>query len=382
MKKILFAIFLLSGLLLSVPVLAQYAPVEAVGEVSAADAASVDSSEKIFTGQVKEILEEKTVTREDGSTVKQQNVRITGLDRGFEKQEVVADGIGDIDMMETHAVSAGDKVIVQETTKVDGTKFYVITDFVRTGTLFWLFVLFCISLLALGKWKGLKSLISLFVSFLIFLKVMLPMIIAGWNPLTTSVFCSVLILGAIIYITWGWNKKAHLATVSIFLSLAFTGAISILFSRLASLSGIQEDATFLIGMLNHTVDFKGLLLAGIIIGTLGVLDDVVVAQISAVEQMSDLDRHLSWRDLYKRGIAVGIDHISSMTNTLFLAYAGAAVPLMLLFAVTENASFSQIVNNELIATEIVRTLCGSLGLILAVPLSTIIAAIAYQRKIS
>jgi len=209
------------------------------------------------------------------------------------------------------------------------------------------------------------------------MKFIIPRILAGNSPLLISILGAIVILAAIIYITWGFSRKANLAMLTIALSLIITGLISILFTALTKLSGLaQEEAMFLVGLSNVTINFQGLLLAGIIIGTLGVLDDVVISQISAIEQLKEANPNLSKYEFFKRGLKVGIDHLSSMTNTLFLAYAGASLPLLLLFSLKQEPflTFSQVLNNEMIATEIVRTLVGSVGLILAVPLATFVGA--------
>ena len=190
-----------------------------------------------------------------------------------------------------------------------------------------------------------------------------------------------MILAVVIYLTEGFNKKSHIASISIFISLLITIFISYIFVEFAKLTGLaSEETAYIINIGSSIINFKGLLLAGIIIGTLGVLDDVVVAQITTVEQMFLINKNSNSVEIFKKAYEVGVSHISSMTNTLFLAYAGASMPLLLLFISGESAfsNFSQIINNELIATEIVRTLAGSIGLILSVPISTILAVYSFK----
>jgi uncharacterized membrane protein len=187
---------------------------------------------------------------------------------------------------------------------------------------------------------------------------------------------SFLILFLIIYVTEGFKKRSHITVLSIFLSLVITVFLSWFFVSLTKLTGVSSEETgFLVELAGRVINFKGLLLAGIIIGVLGVLDDVVIAQVATVEQIEDVDPSLSGMDLFKRSYEVGVSHISSMTNTLFLAYAGVSMPLLILFLSGQSAfsDWTQIINNEAIATEIVRTLAGSIGLILSVPISTAIA---------
>ena len=156
-----------------------------------------------------------------------------------------------------------------------------------------------------------------------------------------------------------------------------------MFICLSKLTGItSEEVSYLATIGATTVNFKGLVLAGIIIGALGVLDDVVISQITTVEQLAGADNNISKRELFKRAYKVGVSHISSMTNTLFLAYAGASLPLLILFVSGQSVftGWLQVINNEAIATEIVRTIVGSIGLILSVPIATYLAVNAFSKK--
>ncbi len=336
-----------------------------------------------FEAKVIEVLEEKKVTREDGSTAIQQNLKLKGLAGDFKGKEFVFSGIGDIEVMSAFQAKKGDKVVVSYSVGEDGAGTFYVTDFVRRGYLYLLAIVFSVVIVLIGKKQGFKSLISLILTFVVIMKYIVPKIVAGGNPLFVSIIGSVIILAVIIYLTWGFKLKAHIGLLSILLSLIITGLISILFTKLTELSGLSdENAMFLVGLSKTAINFKGLLLAGIVLGTVGVLDDVVISQISSVEQLSDANKSWKFKELYKSAMKVGVDHISSMTNTLFLAYAGASLPLLLLFNLNSGPfiNFSQIINNEAIATEIVRTLTGSVGLMLAMPLSTLIAAKYYARK--
>ncbi|NTU99009.1 YibE/F family protein, partial [Candidatus Falkowbacteria bacterium] len=237
--------------------------------------------------------------------------------------------------------------------------------------------------LAVGGFKGLRSLLSLVLSFFVIMDFIIPKILAGSDPVLITVAGSFFILIFIIYLTEGFNRLAHISVLSIFLSLLTTVLLSWFFVDITKLSGLAtEDASFLIGLGNGDISFQGLLMAGIIIGALGVLDDVVISQVAAVSELYITDSTLSRWDLFSRAYKVGVSHISSMTNTLFLAYAGASITLLILFSSGQSgfSSWGQAVNNEMIATEIVRTLAGSIGLILAVPISTYLAVWAIKRK--
>jgi len=209
------------------------------------------------------------------------------------------------------------------------------------------------------------------------MKIIVPKILTGTNPLLISIFGSILILLLVVYLTEGINKKSHLAVLSITLSLIIVGIFSVVFTNISKLTGFaQEEAMFLISFGKSMINFKGLLLAGIIIGTLGVLDDAVISQIASVKQIKNANSNLSKKEVYKNSMKIGVSHMSSMINTLFLVYAGASLPLLLLFTINESPflSFNQIINNEIIAVEIVRTLAGSIGLILSIPIATFLAS--------
>ncbi len=338
----------------------------------------------VFKAEVVRVLEEQDKTRADGQVYQQQNVLLRGVDGEYKDKEITYYGIGELDVLGAINVEEGDKVLVLASPDMDGNTNFYVTEHVRTSGLLWLALIFAGLVLLVGKKQGGKSLIALVISFAIIMFMVLPLILRGYNPILISVTGSILILAINIYLTWGIKLKAHIAVVSIVLSLAATGVLAVIFTEVTKLTGATgEDLMFLLNIGGFTVDFKGLLLAGMILCTVGVLDDVIISQISAVEQIKIASHHLTTGQLFIRTLRIGVDHLSSMTNTLFLAYAGAALPLLLLFNVKQEPflSFSQIINNELIATEIVRTLVASIGLTLAVPFSTLIAAKFLKVKV-
>jgi uncharacterized membrane protein len=339
-------------------------------------------TETVFKAEVIEIIEERNNILGDGSESFQQNLKLKGLSGEHKGKEFEFIGINDFDVINKNYYEKGDKVLVVASVGPEGVKYYI-TDYVRSNGLLWLFILFLAILILVGKWKGFRAAISLTLSFLIIVKFIIPNILAGYNPIFITAFGSILILLSVIYLTEGINKKSHIASFSIFVSLIITIIISYLFVEIARLSGLaNEETAYIINIGEAVINFKGLLLAGIIIGTLGVLDDIIIAQVATVEQMYSLSKDKDPVKVFKKAYQVGISHISSMTNTLFLAYAGASMPLLLLFISGESAfsGFSEIINNELIATEIVRTLAGSIGLILSVPISTVLATYFLKTK--
>lgn len=331
----------------------------------------------VFKAEVVKIIQEQIITREDGSNAKQQDLLLRGISKEWKDKEFEYNGISDIDVTGANLYKVGDKVFVNYVKNVDGGEDYYITDYVRSNALFWLVFLFVAIIISVGRLKGVKSLITLALSFLIIGKFIVPQIMSGGNPLFITIVGALLILAINIYFTEGINKKSHLAVLSVFISLIITFILSWIFTAWTRITGMaQEEAMFLVGSSNIAIDFKGLLLAGIIIGTLGVLDDVIIGQIESVNQIQEANPSFTKKQLFKAAYKVGNAHLGAIVNTLFLTYAGASLPLLLLFYInpTGNISFEQILNNEMMSTEIIRTIVGSIGVALAMPIATVLAA--------
>lgn len=271
----------------------------------------------------------------------------------------------------------GDKVLVLSIPTEMGNQFMIV-DFVRRDGLVLLFILFAIFAVAIGRKWGLASLLGMAYSFFVIFKFLLPQIIEGNSPVVSAIIASVFIVPVTFYLSHGINKKTHIAIFSTILTLVLTGLLAASFIEITHLTGFAaEEAIFLQN--THTFNMKGILLAGIIIGVLGILDDITISQASIVEELHDANKKSSPAELYSRAMNVGRDHISSLINTLVLVYTGASLPLLLLFY-ESSRPFSEIINVEMVADEIVRTLVGSIGLILAVPLTTFIASFVLKRK--
>lgn len=267
----------------------------------------------------------------------------------------------------------GDKILVTIGLRPDGVLTVYFADFVRSDSLLWLTAIFILVILVISGWKGLRSLLSMAFSLLVIIGYIIPHILAGEDPLLVSIAGSVILLGVTLYLTYGWNLKTHAAVISMILVLLVTGTLaglSVLFTRLMG-SG-DESALFLLQMLNTPINLRGLLLGGMIIGALGVLDDLVTTQSSAVFELHHANASLGFRGLFKSAMRIGQDHVAATVNTLVLAYAGAALPMLLMFSLGRG-NYGSLVNFEFVAEEIVRTLVGSLGLVTAVPLTTTIA---------
>lgn len=265
----------------------------------------------------------------------------------------------------------GDKVVVS-----DGQ----IVDYVRRPSLYLLAGLFVVSAIVIaGKW-GINSILGMGYSFWVIFKFILPMILKGYNAVTVSIIGAMFIIPVTFGLSHGINRKTINAMVGTIVSMIIVGILSVVFVNISRLTGFAvEEAGFLQYQLGGIINMKGILLAGIIISTLGVMDDITVSQSSIVEELRKANSKLSKKELFIRSMRVGKDHISSMVNTLVLVYAGASLPLLLLF-VNNPHPFSEIINYEIIADEVVRTMVGSIGLILAVPITTFIACYGFGRK--
>ncbi|MGW1427689.1 YibE/F family protein [Streptomyces sp. NPDC001108] len=251
---------------------------------------------------------------------------------------------------------------------------YSVTDVARKFPMTLLAGVFALVVVAVGRMRGVMALIALAVSFAVLTLFILPAILQGSNPLLVAVVGSSAIMLIALYMCHGPTARTSVAVVGTLVSLLLIGLLGSLFIGWASLSGNTDDDTGLIHGLYPHIDMSGLLLAGVIIGSLGVLDDVTVTQTSAVWELHQANPTLGVRDLYRAGIRIGRDHIASVVNTLVLAYAGAALPLLLLFTVAQS-SMGTVANSELVAEEIVRTLVGSIGLVASVPVTTALAAL-------
>ncbi|PWU55027.1 YibE/F family protein [Micromonospora sp. S4605] len=293
-----------------------------------------------------------------------------GPDTGREVQTPVPSGPG------APAVAVGDEIILVELTDpADPTaSSYNIAEHQRGKPLVWLVLLFAAAIVAFGRWRGLAALAGLAASFAILLAFVLPGISAGGSPLLIAIVGAALIMFVVLYLTHGVTAQTSVAVLGTLGSLVLTGVLGTLATAATHLTGYgSEDATTL-SMFQADVDLHGLLLAGIIIGSLGVLDDVTVTQAATVTELAHANPGLSRLQLYRAATRVGRAHIASTVNTIVLAYAGASLPLLLLLT-ADSRSVTQILTSEFLAQEIVRSAVATLGLIAAVPLTTALAAL-------
>jgi uncharacterized membrane protein len=267
----------------------------------------------------------------------------------------------------------GDGLVLTATTLADGTTIYNFSDYQRTGSMWVLVVLFVVAVVALGRWRGVGALAGLAISISVLVAFVLPALLDGSSPVLVAIVGSSVIAFASLYLAHGFNSPTNVALLSTLAALALTGVLAWFFIEVTSLTGLSDENSLFLEALGLRIDPRGLLLAGVVIGSLGVLDDVTVTQVSAVGELHRARPTASARELYRSALVIGRDHISSTVNTLFLAYAGAALPLLLLFTEVRQA-IADTAMREQVAVEIVRTLVGSIGLVAAVPIATALAA--------
>ena len=276
-------------------------------------------------------------------------------------------------------LEAGDEILVTIGLRPDGILTVYFADFLRIKSILWLTAIFAVTILVISRWKGLRSLVSMALSLTIIIGYIIPNILTGEDPLRVSITGSIVLLAVTLYLTYGWNLKTHAAVLSMVLVLLITGALAGLFVVVTRLTGSgDENALFLLQMLNTQINLRGLLLGGMIIGALGVLDDLVTTQASAVFELHHANPSLGFEHLFRAAMRIGQDHVAATVNTLVLAYAGASLPMLLMFSLGRG-DYGTLVNFEFVAEEIVRTLVGSLGLVTAVPLTTAIAILFALR---
>ena len=254
---------------------------------------------------------------------------------------------------------------------------YSFADVERTRPLALLGVLFAVAVIALGRFTGARALLGLGLSLLVVTGFVLPALIAGENALLVALAGSAVVMFAVLYLAHGVKVQTSIAVLGTLTSLTLTVLLAQLFVGLTALTGLGSDETSLLSATVGELDLRGLLLAGIVIGSLGVLDDVTVTQAAAVWELHLARPQASARELYRSGIRIGRDHIAATVNTLVLAYVGASLPLLVVYELA-GSGLRDILTSEVVAQEVVRTLVGSLGLVAAVPVTTLLAALTVR----
>lgn len=279
-------------------------------------------------------------------------------------------------------VEEGDRVVVMIEEYEGGYEAYI-SDYQRSNYLLYLTILAIALVLLIGRLKGLKSIISLGLTIAAVVYILLPQILRGANPIPLSIMISIGVTVITIFLVGGINSKGVSAILGTVAGVVIAGVISYLVGNSAHLTGLSaEEATMLIYIPQGIeFDFKNLLFSGIILGSLGAVMDVGMSISSSVAEVYKANNSLSIRELFDSGMNVGRDIMGTMINTLILAYTGTSIPMLLVFMAYET-SMTKIINLDIIATEVVRSLSGSIGLILTIPITAIISSVLIKRRVS
>ncbi|MFJ8073477.1 YibE/F family protein [Streptomyces sp. NPDC096176] len=338
-----------------------------VVRVEKVDCKDVNAAQVPPTGDTSTPEGREAVAAQQGRCARATVEVVSGKDKGRTFVEIVQPDA-------PRQLSEGQGVVVAYAPDAPRDLQYSVTDVDREFPMALLAGIFALAVVLVGRMRGVMALIALAVSFAVLTLFILPAILQGSNPLIVAVVGASAIMLIALYMCHGVTARTSVAVLGTLVSLLLIGLLGSLFIGWASLSGNTDDNTGLIHGLYPDIDMSGLLLAGVIIGSLGVLDDVTVTQTSAVWELHQADPEMGPRALYRAAIRIGRDHIASVVNTLVLAYAGAALPLLLLFSIAQSG-VGAVANSELVAEEIVRTLVGSIGLVASVPVTTALATL-------
>ncbi|MBP7774504.1 YibE/F family protein [Candidatus Woesebacteria bacterium] len=328
-----------------------------------------------FVGVVEEVVTEKKLATEEKYI---QTVRVKLVDS--DEQATVQYGDDMQALEKSQRLTPGEKVLVVKQPLYGGGSELVIADKYRLPVLWWLLGGLVAVVFVVGRWRGMGAFAGMLVSLGILVWFVVPHILSGENPLLVTVLGSLGIGTVTLYLSHGLSIKTHISLISLYLVLGLVCALTLMSVFVGHFVGMgSEEALFLRAGSTATINLQGLFIGGVILGALGVLDDIIVAQVAVVFQLKAAQKNIQLPELYSRGLFVGKEHVASLVNTLALAYAGANLPLFLLFMLNKYTPTWVIFNSEAIAEEVVRTLVGSIGLVAAVPLTTLIAAVVATR---
>jgi uncharacterized membrane protein len=329
---------------------------------------------------------EERVSAEVLQIVEQYEREVTGTGASTQVQEVRAvlqSGArsGEVVRFENDLVELepGDDIFLYRLVTINGQEIITFADFERRPVLVIVSVIFVTLLLLFAGWHGLRSLVSLLLSVAAIIFLLVPALLAGYNPVVASVGIAGAVLALVLFGTHGFGPRVWIAFGGTFSAVTITGIIAYIASDAMRLTGFGSDASVYLNFATDgELDLAGLLLGGIIIGILGVLDDISITQASVVQELKGANPNFTFQELYARASRVGKYHLGSIVNTLALAYVGVSLPLILLYSKTES-SLGLILNQEVVAGELLRIIVGSIGLILAVPATTAVAAWYFQN---
>jgi uncharacterized membrane protein len=270
-------------------------------------------------------------------------------------------------------VAEDDTLVVSRDAGADGGPAYAFVDFARDTPIIVLAVAFAVVVGLVARMRGLAALVGLTFAFVVLLQFVLPGLLGEHSPTLVSLVGSAAIMFVVLYLAHGFSARTTTALMGTLFGLALVAVLGTVAVDVTRLTGLTSEETTTLNNFDPTLNFSGLVLAGVVVAGLGVLNDVTITQASAIWQLHEVSPEMTWRELYRRGMVVGRDHIASTVYTIVFAYAGAALPLLLLFEIYSQP-FWTIVTSSAVAEEIVRTMVGAIALVLAVPVTTAVGA--------
>ena len=292
------------------------------------------------------------------------------------------EGAGDFQQVElppevvAAGVEAGDTLVLTRDGGAEGGPSYAFFDYARDVPIMVLALAFAVVVGLVARLRGLASLVGLAFAFFVLLQFVLPGLLAQESPTLVSLVGSAAIMFVVLYLAHGFSARTTTALVGTLFGLTLVAVMGSMAVSVARLIGLTTEETVTLQRYDPTLDFSGLVLAGIVVAGLGVLNDVTITQASAIWQLHEVSPDITWRELYNRGMTVGRDHIASTVYTIVFAYAGAALPALLIFELSSRPLWTTV--TSALAEEVIRTLVGAIALVLAVPVTT--AAGAFFAK--
>jgi uncharacterized membrane protein len=332
-------------------------------------------TETFYKANVLKILDQGVDTSY-GMTSPFQKVLLKILDRDMSGKEITIEHGKGFNLDKSQMVTIGDTVLVVKSSNVNNDPTFQIADQYRLDKVIPIIIGFFVVIILLSGWQGVGSIVGMVISLGVIVKYIVPQILSGSDPLFVSIVGCLVIMVITIYLAHGFSRKTTVALVSTFITLVVTGLLSILFVKITHLTGLgTEDAASLKLGPTANINFRGLLLGGILIGSLGVLDDVTTGLSASIFELAKANPAYKFKDFIKSGLIIGREHIASLVNTLVLAYAGVSLPLFIVIVLNPgHYPMNVMLNDGLIIEEVVRTLAGSIGLVMAVPLTAFLAA--------
>lgn len=359
------------------PALAQDAPVLEPDPATNGDL----PADEFFKARVLAVLDEGVETFDDGTILPHQRLRAEVTSGALAGEIIEFDHGTQFSITESQLLDAGDEFILGKSYKVDGSSYFFMADHYRLNMLIAMGIFFILLVALVAGRRGVLSFAGLALSLAVLAGFIVPRILAGSNPIAITLIGATVIILTSLYVAHGFSIRTTLALAGTLITLLVATGAAMLAVHITQLSGLGSEAAYVLQFSQAaSLDMRGLLLAGILIGTLGVLDDVTTAQVAAVAELRSANHRLGSRELFERALNIGREHILALVNTLVLAYAGASLPVFLFLSLNRQYPLWMTLNGEFLTEEIIRTLIGSSALILAVPITTALAAAVLSRR--